>query len=477
MNTSWIQNRSQASDAGRHWITVVLWTTCVIASSVAITSHGAEPTSGGPNDQVFGSLSPNLFDSRSNAISQFASSFQDLAAPPLPASSLSSSALSLNQLNVGSALDHAAPASSGNFLAMIDTLNAQTPAQQRTSLALLSGDLYGNTQTIGLQVGDLFQQRIVTRLVSNGRFLTGASFDQMSKAMAQSGSTTNDAVRGQFPTDSSDSWVQGYTAAANLLSDGNTNDLYYSQAGLQTGFDLASDETGRIGVVLGNTYVGFNSFTGGGDMVSNQFGLYALKQNDSAYILGSTNYGYDSFHTFRNILIGGVNQTTRGRFMGNQFGTYLESGLKIDVGLIHLQPLAGLQYLYLEQQGFGENGGVAALEVSRAQADSLRTNLGGRIVVEQLKGPRGTIWTPYWHGRWVSELLNNDRSINATFIGAPVGSGFAVHGDRLGQNYGIIGKGLQVQLNDRISMFANYDGMFGGRIDMITVAGGAVLNW
>src|SRR5436305_5882616 len=105
----------------------------------------------------------------------------------------------------------------------------------------------------------------------------------------------------------------------------------------------------------------------------------------------------------------------------------------------------------MAQQGFGESGGVTALDVAGTQADSLRTSLGGRMVVEQIKGPRGSIWTPYWHGRWISELLNNDRTVNAMLIGAPAGGGFIVHGDRLGQNYGIIGKGLQVQVNERLS--------------------------
>lgn len=395
-----------------------------------------------------------------------------LLGPMSKVSMLQDVAVSPNQVAVASLLDTIKPISTGNLLTMIDTLGAESTIQQRASLMQLSGELYGNTQTIGLQVGDQFQQRLTTRLVSNGPFLTGSTFKQ-----AQQDSTFDFLLRGQSVGSSSGGWVQGYGAGGKLLSDSNGAGLNYSQAGLQYGLDLAADESGVVGVALGNSYVGFDGFGGGGHLVANQIGLYALKQDEVAYVLGSTNYGYESFDTNRNILLGGMNQTTRGNFGANQFGASFESGLKWDARLLHIQPLVGLQYLYLGQQGFGESGGAAALNIAPSDAASLRFNLGGRIVVHQLKGPRGSIWSPYWHARWVSELLDNDRLVNASFIGAPLGGAFTTHGDRLGTNYGIIGKGLQVQFNEQWSLFVNYDGMFGGRIDTYTGSGGVVLIW
>ena len=50
--------------------------------------------------------------------------------------------------------------SSGSLFTMINTLGAETAAQQRQSLDQLSGSIFGNTQTLGLQVGDQFQQRL-----------------------------------------------------------------------------------------------------------------------------------------------------------------------------------------------------------------------------------------------------------------------------------------------------------------------------
>ena len=247
--------------------------------------------------------------------------------------------------------------------------------------------------------------------------------DSSSRRPDSSSQTTNSEVRGQSPTSLIEyihpGWIQGYGVGGNLRSDGNAAAMNYSQGGALYGMDLAADETGMIGITGGNSYVGFSDgFGGGGQLTSYQAGLYALKHNDAAYLLGTANYGYDSFGTNRNVNIGGASQTLRVIYGGYQFGAYTVAGLKFDARWVHFQPLVGLQYLYLSQQGFDESGGPAALNVSGSQADSLRTNVGGRIVVDRLTGPWGAVWTPYWHARWVSELLDNDRIVNASFNGA-----------------------------------------------------------
>lgn len=374
-----------------------------------------------------------------------------------------------NQSNVGTALDTIALTSSGSLFNMINTLGGETAADQRQSLNQLSGELFGSTQTIGLQAGDQFQQRINSRLTNNGQFLSG-----------QPSVTESDEsdVRGQSPSGSTNGWMLGYGVGGSLRSDGSGAGVRYSQGGAAYGIDWGADETGVIGITGGNSYVGFHDgFGAGGNLTSYQVGLYALKHNDVAYVIGSTNYGYNNFGSNRNVDVGGINQTLRGSFVGHQLGAYTETGLKLHAGWVHFQPLVGLQYLYLAQQGFDESGGSAALNVSASQANSLRTSLGGRIVVDQLVGPWGTVWTPYWHGRWVSELLDNDRIVNASFNGAPIGGTFTAHGTRLGQNYAIISKGLQVQLTDQWSLYGNFDLMTFGRIETETGSFGATYTW
>lgn len=386
-------------------------------------------------------------------------------------SSLNEVATTQNQSAVGTALDNITLTSTGGLFDMINTLGAQSAADQRQSLNQLSGDIFGSTQTIGLQVGDVFQQRLNSRLINNGQFLAGA-------ANTPIGTDQSGDVRGQSPDGSTFGWLMGYGVGGNLRSDNNAGGVRYSQGGGLYGIDFGADETGVIGITGGNSYVGFHDgLDSSGQLTAYQVGLYALKHNEHAYWLGSTNYGYDNFGTNRTVTVGGQNQFLHGNYDAHQLGAYTEAGLKLHAGLIQVQPLIGLQYLYLAQQGFSESGGPAALNVSANQANSLRTQLGGRLVVESITGKFGEIWTPYWHGRWVSELLDNDHIVNASFNGAPIGGVFTSHGNRLGTNYGILGKGLQVQLNEQWSLFGNYDLMIGGRIDAHTGSFGAVYVW
>ncbi len=384
---------------------------------------------------------------------------------------LHDAATTSNQLAVGTVLDNIS--TTGSMFDLTNTLGALTPAEQQRALNQLGGDLFGTTQTLGLQVGDQFQRAVNNRLINNGQFLTG----NQPTAMASASNGVGDSlVRGQSPSSSPSGWVQGFGASGSLRSDGNAAGVNFNQGGVAYGVDLAGDDSGVIGITGGNSFVGFRQGYGGsGQLASHQVGLYMLKQIEQFYFLGSANYGYNNYNTTRQITV--PSQTLQGNYVGHQFGAYAETGFKFDASYVHFQPLVGLQYLSLAQRGFDETGGSAALNVAGSQADSLRANLGGRIVIHSMTGPRGAVWTPYWQGRWVAELLNNDRIVNASFNGVPIGGTFTTHGNSLGQNYGVLSKGLNVQVTNNWSLFGNIDLMFGSRFNTHTGSGGILYVW
>ena len=205
--------------------------------------------------------------------------------------------------------------------------------------------------------------------------------------------------------------------------------------------------------------------------------MYALRNDDSTYVLGSVNYGNNSYLTNRNVSIEGLNQLLRASFTGNQIGANAEAGLKLTAGAFHIQPLIGLQYLYLCQQGFQESGGPAGLSVPRDRANSLRASIGARVLTDQFTGPGDTVWTPYTHARFVSDFLDNNRIISASFNGSPIGGTFTSQGSRIGQSYGIIGEGVEIRLNSNWSLFGGADVMIGERITVATGSLGAMSQW
>ena len=385
-------------------------------------------------------------------------------------SSLRAAAQTANQVSVGTALDNIALSSTGGLFAMINNLGTQSPAQQRATMNQMSGDVFGSLQSLGLQIGDQFQQRVTSALVSNGRFLVGP----------QGGFYTNENVRGQSPAPegSIKGWFQGFGVGGNLRSDGNAAGVNYSQGGGVYGLDLEDEDNGRIGIVGGTSYLGFtDSYNAKGGVTSYQVGMYSLKHDEMGYLLGSANYGFNSYITNRNVTGAGVPQLLHADYTGNQIGANGEAGLKLEAGIFRIQPLVGLQYLYLCQQGFQESGGAAGLDVARSRANSLRASVGARVLIDQWDGPNGSVWTPFSHARFVSDLLDNDRTINASFNGSPVGGAFTTQGTRIGQNYGIFGEGLEVRVNQAWSLFGGADVMLGDRITIATGSLAAMCYW
>ena len=380
-----------------------------------------------------------------------------------------------NQLAVGTALDGISLTSSGDLFTMINTLGALSPAEQRRALDQLSGDLFGTTQTLGLQVGQQFQQLVNARLINNGQFLAGG--DTTAIASHSHGSGADGLVRGQSPTASLSGWTQGFGASGNFQSDGNAAGASFGQGGLAYGLDLGGDDSGVIGIAGGNSFLSFQQGSGSGQLNSQQVGLYLLKRIEDYYLLGNANYGYNDYDSTRVVNVGPVSQVLQGDFVGHQFGAYAEGGYQLEARAVRLQPFFGLQYLNLAQQGFSETGGPAALAVAGSQADALRTHLGSRLVFDSMAGRCGAVWTPYLHGRWVAELLDDSRLVTATFNGAPVGGTFATQGNTLGQNYGLFGAGLNVQLTCQWSLFGNYDLQAGNRFTAHTGSGGVMYLW
>ncbi len=377
-----------------------------------------------------------------------------------------------NQRAVGAALDRIALTATGDLQTLINDLGAASPADQQRALSQLSGDVYGSTQTIGLQAGMQFQNSVNDRLINNGQFLSGSG-DTLA-ALSAPASDDDWIVRGQSPSSTAQGWTQGFGTSGRFGTDGNAPGGNYRQGGFALGLDLGRDETGAIGIANAHSYVSFNQGNGAsGQLESHQVGLYLLKQLGAMYLLGSANYGYNDLDVTRTVPGG----TVQGDPIAHQFGTYAEAGWSLDQGVIRFQPLAALQYQSLAQQGFAETGGPGALIVSGTQADSLRTHLGGRVAFSGLEDGRGRIWSPYVHGRWVAELLDNDRLVFASINGAPVGGSFVAAGNGLGTHFGLFGAGLNVQLSDRWSAYSNYDLQVGRSLTAHTGSGGVSYAW
>jgi subtilase-type serine protease len=81
-------------------------------------------------------------------------------------------------------------------------------------------------------------------------------------------------------------------------------------------------------------------------------------------------------------------------------------------------------------------------------------------VAREYKTEEGVRVTPEIRGRWTHEFLNDDRMINARFVGSTAGS-FRVEGDRPARNKAVLGAGLTILTKENLGLSMHYNADLG----------------
>ncbi len=271
-------------------------------------------------------------------------------------------------------------------------------------------------------------------------------------------------------------WVQGVGLGGHASGNGNYAGLNYHVGGTTFGSDTQFDDT-IIGIGGGYSYTGVAQQQSIGDSSINSlhFNLYGMHHWDSVYVIGIIGYGHDEFLTKRNINIGGFQNVARGDYAGDEFVSYIESGLSLSMQNWTVQPLVGLRYLRLAQDGFTETGAPGAnLDIASATYDSLRYSVGIRAM-RSYDTSWGSI-APYLQARWTHEVQDNQRLVDANFSGVN-GSSFLSQGNVLGRNFGEFGVGALAKLAERVVLYVGYDAQVSGNQSAHVVVGGMQLSW
>ena len=118
-------------------------------------------------------------------------------------------------------------------------------------------------------------------------------------------------------------------------------------------------------------------------------------------------------------------------------------------------PIASFQYTYVGLNGFTEKGSLAPLKFADQSVDSIRTALGIKASYDLKIG--GVLIRPEIRASWQHEYDDTAYSIVASFANG-AGNSFTVVGPEIGRDSLLIGAGVAVLWNDRISTYAYYDG-------------------
>ncbi len=390
-----------------------------------------------------------------------------------------------NQRAVAAVLEDMALTASGDVATVLGQLDTvvDNPGGE-AYLDQLGGELFGTAASVAIERTSLWLESIQTRLRSVSAYhASGARASGTALALGSPADSPSDLVRGQSPSSGSlrcgwRPWVQGYGISGDVDGDGNAAGCDYSIAGTTVGVDRRLDCRTLVGLAggYGGNWVDIDQPDQQASVDSGQMAAYLHRITCDYYLTGLFAFAQHSYETTRRIAFGNLARTARGDYDGSEFAFRVEIGRWLQCGRAQLQPYAALQYIQLHQEAFTETGaGSMNLDVDGITTDSFRSVLGSRLIRYRHFG-NGRLAAPELHALWHHEFLDEARLVSADYLGAP-GNSFVVAGANAGRDTGTLGAACTFYLNDRLSLFANYDFLVGNAQLAHAAGGGAQLLW
>jgi outer membrane autotransporter protein len=247
-------------------------------------------------------------------------------------------------------------------------------------------------------------------------------------------------------------WVTGIGEFANVESSDGAAGYDIQTGGVTFGVDYRVCSILAVGLTAGYANMNADLPNGGSlDVNSGQFGIYATLFGSGFYADAAFTGGPSGYDTHRTALLGSANGNTSG---GN-FNALIAIGYDWKKGGLSIGPTANFQYSYVGVGGFTESGSIAPLNIDNQNVESERTAIGMKASYEWKLGH--VIIKPEISAAWQHEFGDQSYSIVASFANG-VGNSFTVSSPPIGRDSLLIGAGTAILLNDRISIYAYYDG-------------------
>ena len=247
-------------------------------------------------------------------------------------------------------------------------------------------------------------------------------------------------------------FVTGIGEFTDVNSTDNASGFYLSTGGVTFGVDYRLSPNFAIGMMGGYAHTNGDLAQGGSlDVNGGKIGLYATAFSGGFYIDAAATGGLNDYDTHRTALLG----TASGDTEGSEFTGLIAAGYDWKTGNLTVGPLASFQYTYVDFDGFTEHGSLAPLTFGDQSADSSRTALGAKASYDWHVGH--VLVKPEIRAAWQHEFGDTDYAIVARFANG-AGNSFTVTGPAVGRDSLLLGAGVAVLFNDRVSMYAYYDG-------------------
>ncbi len=226
----------------------------------------------------------------------------------------------------------------------------------------------------------------------------------------------------------------------------------FSTGGLTFGVDYRVTPNFAIGLTGGYAHTNADLVNNGNlDVNGGTIGAYATGFGGGFYIDAAAFGVFNGYDEHRTALLGTASGDTDGR----DFNALVAAGYDWKSGGLTIGPTVSYQYTYVEFDGFTESGSLAPLTYNDQNAESSRTALGAKASYDWHVGH--VVVKPELRAAWQHEFGDRDYSVVSRFASG-AGNSFTVNGPAIGRDSLLIGAGAAVLLNDRVSVYAYYDG-------------------
>ncbi|HWB60412.1 MAG TPA: autotransporter domain-containing protein, partial [Chthoniobacteraceae bacterium] len=401
-----------------------------------------------------------------------------------------------NQSAIGAALDSAQTnPNPGTPLAFLFNAIDQAPNQAR-AIEELSPQPYQIYGDIALANANFTTLEIDQRLYNlrdgsegvDTAGLNGGETSGLTSMLTNGLSKNDDKGKGVItPMTEENRW--GFFAAGNGIFSsvdahgGDLQDANFTSSGILLGLDGKIHEHWIVGTFFNyeHTWADLDSQGSSADINSYSGGIYAGYHNGGYYGNGLFSYTRNDYSSQRNIRIAGFpgfNESAGGSTSGNQFEGDLDGGYDFNLtDRVSVGPIAGLQYVHLDVDGFSESGAPGAgLAVGSQSLDSLRSRLGFHANYHMKVNQRMSFAADL-HAQWQHEFLDDSRGISAAFEGDGLAP-FAVQTTSPERDAALLGLGANLTVRDRYTFFLDYD-VQAGQQDYLeqSVKGGFKYSW
>lgn len=376
---------------------------------------------------------------------------------------------SANQCTAGSALERGLAGADADLRGVATLLQAAgTRDGARAALSGLSGAAHASLSTIALGGFAPFGGMIAQRLTDLRSGQVEPTAGHTAMAYASGGAVSPAAaLLARLPSGqaapwgeagaSQNAWLRGYGLAGRVGGDANAGGADYRGGGVAGGVDRQVTPSLLLGFSLGlsSTDIDFRQFAGKGGIKAYEGALYGSYASGPLRLDGVLGYARLDLESQRSISFGSIACRADADYGGDRFTGALEAAYAVELGWSTIEPLAGLRYTYLRQDGFAETGaGSIGLTSGWQSESSLLGSLGARLTRQfDLGANRIAIEA---RGRWQHEFLDDAVALDTAFIGA-VSASFAVQGARVARDSAILGIGLSTRAGRNVTLIADYD--------------------